>query len=507
MSWTRKETFTPGWDSGAISAEQLPGDGGYTWTVGQATGIVCGFNNNDTGAHYNDINHGFYIEASRYRIIESGSFKTTLASYTSGATFKVQRRDGTVTYYIDDALVYTSDTLSDGPVFLDCSLYAYNDEIFGAAIFHINEVESLDVDLSPITAFGLVDDITFAFPSLSLLTASGVEDTTARANVSISPLQALGTETDTALGGAAISPLFAWGHVDWLIPDINSGHAQLSPLSGGGMEQGALPEGNAVLSPVQALGVEGDVNFSSATMLPLDVETYMGQSNYFTLRLPSWSASISTYWINAEMPSLAGSLSAKITGVSIHAEMPSIQGNLYSGATLAADLPSLEGTITAHVERKADISATLPIFTGQMFTGATISTTMPKLAGNVTTLVERTANVSATMPRLSGSLDGTTEAVGNISATLPIFTGEMFGTREGAGSIAATLPRMSGVLNARTDQTFSITGTLPAMSGRLTAGRTIPHDLSAAMPRISGFMAASVPQAWAVLRHTPGVFR
>ena len=121
--------FTPGWDAGARSITSLSGNGSASWKVGQAVGIVCGFNSNDEGAHYIEIEHGFFIESGKYRIIENGDIKTSKVSYGTDAVFKIERINGVVRYYLDDVLVYTSIVNSSGIIFVDCSLYAYLDTI------------------------------------------------------------------------------------------------------------------------------------------------------------------------------------------------------------------------------------------------------------------------------------------------------------------------------------------------------------------------------------------
>ncbi|MDV7395821.1 hypothetical protein RZS08_30805, partial [Arthrospira platensis SPKY1] len=80
MTTITQRTYTPGWDAGARSIAYFSGDGCAYWQVRQAIGIVCGFNSDNQGAGFQEIEHGFYISSGKYSIIEKGLFKTPLTS-------------------------------------------------------------------------------------------------------------------------------------------------------------------------------------------------------------------------------------------------------------------------------------------------------------------------------------------------------------------------------------------------------------------------------------------
>lgn len=137
----------PQFDAGARTIEELTADGAFTFTVGQATGIVCGLNAVDLDSDYLEIEHAFYIENGRFRVVENGVFKTAFSNYTTGAAFKIERIGGVVKYYVDNNLKYTSLSASTGTVFLDCSLYAANDTIILGEVTTLNPSETLEIEL------------------------------------------------------------------------------------------------------------------------------------------------------------------------------------------------------------------------------------------------------------------------------------------------------------------------------------------------------------------------
>ena len=112
MAWITKTTRTYLWDAGARSIASLPGNGAFTFTVGQSVGIVCGLNDSNLTVDYREINHAFWIEGHKYRIIESGKFETELALFTPAAVFRIERFESEVQYFIDDVWVFTSTVLS-----------------------------------------------------------------------------------------------------------------------------------------------------------------------------------------------------------------------------------------------------------------------------------------------------------------------------------------------------------------------------------------------------------
>jgi hypothetical protein len=126
-----------GWNSSAVAAQAVSGDGYYSFRIDDTnTGAVVGLNTAMAAAgssNYTDITHAIKTAANQYQVVESGTTKTTAASFTSADVFKVVFTALSVTYYKNATLIYTSLTaLADVYLKLDCSLYEAGDKIYDA---------------------------------------------------------------------------------------------------------------------------------------------------------------------------------------------------------------------------------------------------------------------------------------------------------------------------------------------------------------------------------------
>lgn len=289
--------FTSGWDSGAISVAQLKGNGGYTWQVGQSIGIVCGLNNNETGPHYQDVNYGFYVEDSRTRIVESGEFKTNFEYFNKETTvFKIERLDTLVYYYLDDTLIYTSLIPSSGVVFLDCSMYHYDDAIYDAEIYYLDDtVTDLNINLKPLAAFGIEtgEELTHIDIEISALTCEAEQTIINEAEIDLCPIIAFGSESDVNIISAELLPLVASG--EDLVPSYNEINISLESLVAIGWESKARPESDIEIEPLMAFGSDVDANLSAIDLEPLAVEVFETIYNYMQIyTFPPFSMEISS---------------------------------------------------------------------------------------------------------------------------------------------------------------------------------------------------------------------
>ncbi|MCA9497333.1 MAG: hypothetical protein KC589_10410, partial [Nanoarchaeota archaeon] len=145
---------TPAWNAGARSISSFAYDGQFTFQVEQSIGIVCGLNTQDSSTSINEIQHGFLINDTQYKIIESGITKTSSSNYTKDQIFKIRRIGFKVYYYLDSTLVYISTKNSTGRVFLDCSMFAYLDTIQNATMIDHGRTFLYALILPSLWAFG-----------------------------------------------------------------------------------------------------------------------------------------------------------------------------------------------------------------------------------------------------------------------------------------------------------------------------------------------------------------
>ena len=126
---TTQLNYRLGWNAGARSQQFLRGDGSANFTVESAVGVVAGFNSENLGAGYAEIEHGIMVSSGLVRVVESGATVYTIGTFSAGDQFTIRRLAGEVTYWRNGALVYTSEQPSTGTVFLDVSMYSGGDRI------------------------------------------------------------------------------------------------------------------------------------------------------------------------------------------------------------------------------------------------------------------------------------------------------------------------------------------------------------------------------------------
>jgi len=266
MAWITKTTRTYLWDAGARSIASLPGNGVFTFTVGQSVGIVCGLNESDLTVDYREINHAFWIEGNRYCIIESGEFKTELALFTPGAVFRIERFEDEVQYLIDDVWVFTSIVPSTGTVFLDASLLAYNDSIIDITCIEEQYCSPQALLLGRIRTAGIIEgEDQFGSFLLGGAVTSGSDEDLNEGTALLRQLIVSGGTDDFSYGRVLFpSPIVTTN--DLLLPDINVGAVQFNPLYVRGTSEPA--DANLLLGQVFAHGSDMEEYGGALLSLP-----------------------------------------------------------------------------------------------------------------------------------------------------------------------------------------------------------------------------------------------
>lgn len=127
--------YNLGWNSGARSKNAFAGDGYAQFQISPSlVGAVVGLNETDPDADYININHAFYISNGIIRVLEDGVEKAYLGPTAPTDTFRITRYKGTVQYFVDGALLYTSLVPSTGAMFMDVSMYSGGDYIENPAL-------------------------------------------------------------------------------------------------------------------------------------------------------------------------------------------------------------------------------------------------------------------------------------------------------------------------------------------------------------------------------------
>jgi hypothetical protein len=295
---------TPGWNSGARTIDSFSGNGAFQFKVGKSVGVICGLNDQDSSARYEEIDHAFFIESGRYKIIEKGSIRKTSASYTAGSIFKITRINGVVRYFIENALVYTSFTKSYGTVFGDCSLYAYLDEVLDAEIIDYatasisseDEYNNGDIDIG-LRVFG-TDLADGNFSNIDLgLTAEGSGISLNKADVDLG-LWMFGSDlTDTNIGHINLGFTATGSDLAEVRPEYNYGNIDLGFSVYGVSSRLENNYGDIELSFI-ASGFDGTPDFNYGNIdLGFTVTAFEGYKNILVSQWGDWSAVIRD-WLN-----------------------------------------------------------------------------------------------------------------------------------------------------------------------------------------------------------------
>lgn len=129
--------YNLGWTGTARSVDVLLSDGRVSFkadtnNVGAMVGLLeAAFVGRWTALYdYTVMSHNFYIQGRTYAIYEKGVRRTGDTVFASGDVFGIRRKNGTVTYTVNDTTVFTSSAPSTTPVFLLASLYSGGDYVY-----------------------------------------------------------------------------------------------------------------------------------------------------------------------------------------------------------------------------------------------------------------------------------------------------------------------------------------------------------------------------------------
>lgn len=118
------------WNAGANSVDSQPGACACTFTMGRVGGVVIGLTASlEDVAPVDRLTHALYFHGGRYQVLESGSAKTSDATYAPGDEFQIRRYGGKVTYLHGGRQVYESRVASTGDIHVGTAMYLSGDSI------------------------------------------------------------------------------------------------------------------------------------------------------------------------------------------------------------------------------------------------------------------------------------------------------------------------------------------------------------------------------------------
>lgn len=271
--------YNLGWNSGARSNAFFTTDGYVQFTVlAGVSGVIAGLNDIDADAGYSNINHAFYLTHGIARILENGVEKAYLGAYASGATFRIDRKFGVVTYYIDNVLKYTSATPSAGTVFLDASLYAGGDTIDTPAVGSYS-LGAAAVSFQPMQSVG---GGSYAQSSVAFLPMVVVSNPQSSSSVSFQPLQVMSADRPYGTSVVSFKPMTVSSNPGELAPSYSLSSVAFSPMTTTGlMLTGGIGGAAVRFQPMQTMATNKVYGESSVSFLPMvtDGSAFEGNLN------------------------------------------------------------------------------------------------------------------------------------------------------------------------------------------------------------------------------------
>jgi hypothetical protein len=415
------------WSAGARSVAEFSGDCLFSFSVpASVSGIAIGLNSLNASSQPEEIQHGFLFTGNTYYVVESGIRRTAPA--TIGTSFSIRREAGVVTYFADDALLYTSLTPSRGTVFLDASMFGEGDSVSAAEAVELYTA-TVSAAFRPMAVSASDSGDVRVFAEFAPMSVSAIQG--AFVSASFAPMSARaanGVIISPSGVSIAIPPLQAYSE-GGLWPGVT---ADLPPIQVAAFGPGAPIGVTARFPRIIAFATAGEVSNSVQLLLPA-----------ITSELPSFgSASIvpPSPTLYAVGRSSAGDFSA-------HVAPPSPTMAAYAGAnaSITAPGPSLSITATVTGFGAASISAPSPVIaalgTVSTLGSADLFPPIPTIVGYSGAVIDITMQDGMQL-----HATGVTGAIGRASLTLPLFELAATGTMEnyGGADLLAPMPALGG---------------------------------------------------------------
>ena len=128
------------WDTGAISTLAIQSGDGYVEATVDAltTYRMFGLSNGDTNPSLRDIDYAAYMAGPNFMIYERGLYKGVFGVLNVGDVIRVAVVGGTVQYYLNGALVFTSSAMPLYPLLIDTSINSSLGRIYNMLICGAN---------------------------------------------------------------------------------------------------------------------------------------------------------------------------------------------------------------------------------------------------------------------------------------------------------------------------------------------------------------------------------
>lgn len=254
--------------------------------------------------------------------------------------------------------------------------------------------------------------------------------------IELSPLAAVGT--DGNFGFISLSPLTILNDV--LIPESDYGYLTLSPLQ---LQEAAdvVGEGIVSLLPMDCFGTDTD-GIGFVEFEPLNIEATTSLVNVFIIDIPYFTGYSLYNDVILTIPAPEIDITGTVHSSAISAVIPAPTLTMYGGATTSFEIPALELTAAGAVQNLARVEFEIPApeLTATGLTGlmASFAATIPapeiRLFGGATALFE--------IPALELTAAGTVNALATVAFEIPALELAATGTVGSVATISVEIPAL-----------------------------------------------------------------
>lgn len=264
------QDFNLGWTARARSLASFPAAGEVTFKVPRSSvGVVVGLNTEFHPTGYADIRFAFYLSRGAVRILESGVQQAVLPAQVGGETFKIQRVDGQIRYFVDDVLVRTTPN-DPAPMHLDAALYSGGDTVDEPTI---NSLSYGSAAFEPLDALGAETNYATGSASFEPLVSSA--RVASRGASSFKALTGVASNYLYGEGQGAFEPIISTGYAATLAPSYAIGDGAFAQLSSSAScLTGEIGSGEGVFEVLAGLASEGSYGEGRGVFEPMQTLAY-----------------------------------------------------------------------------------------------------------------------------------------------------------------------------------------------------------------------------------------
>jgi hypothetical protein len=491
------ESLNFGWDAWAQSGDLLNGDGYFEYSVDQSIGVICGISPDGISEHYSHIRHGFYVEGSYYRVIESGIVVGTRVAFSPTARFRVRKTGLSVQYYVDEVEVYSSIATYTSPSRLYAALYGYYDNVVNAEVVEESSEATLAASLPRLVSEAFADHYASSESILPSIQAIAWSDDTTFAESELPNIVGMAATDDVAFCLSALPRYSAFAEQGELAPDVVQSMSYLPALDGVGFAEDP-PSIESDLATFLSFGFcvdEDDAEIDGGLGLGI-LPSYVGladvqEESWLTIDL-GVPIKFTSFRLAPMLSGRVFELKGMLEGTSLSAEiigkLTTLRGEMLAGAQMEAEAFSLQGNLEGSVTSLGQIEGKLFSLHGGAISGAQMDASAFRLRGRLEGSLAAIGALSGRLFEVKGTVTGGSEIYGRIDGAAFALKGSMVGDRVVSGDISGRLFSLFGHIHAEKSAVGVLDGRFTKVRGLMTGGPMATGEIEGEIFKLNGTM-------------------